>query len=398
MCDDRGFDRGELLHSGSVYIYQRDGTDWKPFPDVTGKPFPDGRLFKLFPSFAQAGDQFGSSVSISKDENGKHTLVVGAPGARHAGTGAADTGTVHLFELEAGSFCWTEPEISPLSLRQILTCSGHSEEWAEEDAEAWQLADGYRLMAAPFSIPGERYGASVSLFTGELPSVGGLTVDGVLAIGAPNRDILSYDECDINNNGQLWELFAQPNPDDCDKIECPENACGLFVRGVEEAGAVFVWYRVNGEWVIPGADPSCVFGDDPPELDENSSFTCDVRRGRFYSSDLTDFNNPSLASFGQFGHCVQVVVDTEEDGDDRSVLLIASALFGRGGPGASSGSIWRHLMNTIQMIFQTPAPRPSGGGDLSRILFGGSILGQSNRIRSGRFAGQCRRRTYRCEF
>ena len=334
LCDDRGFDRGELLHSGSVYIYQRDGTDWKPFPDVTGKPFPDGRLFKLFPSFAQAGDQFGSSVSISKDDNGKHTLVVGAPGARHAITGAADTGTVHLFELEAGSFCWTEDEISPLSLRPDFGFApGIPEEWAEEDAEAWQLAEGYRLMAAPFSIPGERYGASVSLFTGELPSVGGLNVDGVLAVGAPNRDILSYDECDINNNGQLWELFAQPDFDECEQNPCPD-ACELFVRGVEEAGAVFVWYRVNGEWIIPGGDPACVFGDNPPELDEDSSFTCDVRRGRFYSSDLTDFNNPSLASFGQFGHCVQVVVETEENGDDRSVLLIASALFGRGGSGS----------------------------------------------------------------
>ena len=97
-CDERGFDRIDNLHSGSVFIYMNNNGAWEPFPGPDGK-LPDGRDFKLYPSFLTEGDLFGHSVDISKDEDGSHTLIVGSPGKSHPLTGEANTGSVYVFNL-----------------------------------------------------------------------------------------------------------------------------------------------------------------------------------------------------------------------------------------------------------------------------------------------------------
>ena len=117
-CDERGSTRSGDF-AGAVYVYQRAGESWEPFSDINGLPFEDGRDFKLFPSGLQAGDFFGWSVDLAKNEDGSHSLVVGAPGTRHAENGRSDTGTVYLFELEANSFCWKEAEDSPFDFHQV---------------------------------------------------------------------------------------------------------------------------------------------------------------------------------------------------------------------------------------------------------------------------------------
>ena len=170
-------------------------------------------------------------------------------------------------------------------------------------------------MPGIFSIPKERYGESVSIFSGELPRVAGEVVDGMIAVGAPNRDIYG-------------DVFVD-DPDD------PDDQPPLWDVVSDEVGAVLVWYRVNGRWVLPNAQctPGQPLADDPPELDKDSDFACDSRRGRFYSSDLIDFAG-NASRFAKFGAKVQIVVDTEEAPNRRRPLLVASALEDRGGSGS----------------------------------------------------------------
>ena len=206
-CDDRGSTRSGDF-AGSVYIYMKDGEDWVPFPDIFGEPFPDGRDFKLYPSGLSAGDLFGWSVDIAKNTDGSHTLVVGAPGTRHAATGANDTGTVYVFDLPVNSYCWTQSPQSPLSLpSSFLSARAIPEEWEEAQPDAWLPPSELDLMAGIYSIPEERYGESVSLFSGELPKISGKDVTGIIAIGAPERDIYAN----------------VPIPDDPKKEDPPPN-------------------------------------------------------------------------------------------------------------------------------------------------------------------------------
>ncbi|MBC02971.1 MAG: hypothetical protein CMJ34_06675 [Phycisphaerae bacterium] len=338
-CDERGFDRDNSLYAGAVYVYQKTDQGWAPFPGLDGLPLPGGRDFKLFPSGLQPGDLFGHSVDISKNEDDSHTLVVGAPGTRHATTGQADTGSVYVFQLDAGSYCWQEVPESPLRLPECFNLAlPIPEDWEDEDLDTieWSFPGGTQYMAGIFSIPEERYGESVSIFSGELPRIDGQDVDGVLAIGAPRRSVFAYDKCDVDQDGQFWELLAEPNFGCEVDPDCPES-CD-FVLGTEEAGAVFVWYRVNGRWVLPNAQSvDCEAGlaplpSDPPDITKDDDFFNDSRRGRFYSTDLVDFGG-FTPEFSEFGHKVQVVVDTEESASDRIPLLLASSLFGRGGSG-----------------------------------------------------------------
>ncbi len=316
-CDERGGDRGGDF-AGAVYIYQRVDDQWEPFPDINGLPLEGERDFKLYPSGLQAGDFFGWSVDLSLNADGSHTLVVGAPGTRHADTNRADTGSVYVFDLPANSYCWQEVPESPLRLPSGFRFAlATPEDWEDDnpDTTEWSYPSGIRPMPGIFSIPEERYGESVSIFSGELPRISGETVDGLIAVGAPKRDIYGDvfvdDPDDDDDEGPEWDVVSR------------------------EVGGAFLWYRVNGRWILPNAE--CVDGQplasDPPELDKDEDFFCDSRWGRFMSTDLVDFGG-NFSRFAEFGTKVQIVVDTEESNNRRRPLLVVSALKDRGGSGS----------------------------------------------------------------
>ena len=342
---------GDSASSGTVFVYEKalDGT-WLPFqPDILDPSLQ----FKLYPSSSSSGDEFGHSVSLIKDQLGDHILVVGAPGKSHALYNVGDAGTAYVFRLSAGSRCWVEEQVLSLPAKYFNwdqpsadaddpdscpTCdpplSQIVQPWFEyhdlSSSDSWDgfYPTGQVPMGEIVSIPGERYGTSVSI------------TDGMIAIGAPNRDEYAWDGCDTDGDGRYWETFAQP-PFNCDP------ACCVNIFGARQSGAAFVWYWDSStlSWRLPNTNvvrdkDGIVVRQDEPDLEEEDDFFLDMRNGMFKSKDTVELGGIA-AEFGEFGFSVSISTDREEeDPEDRVTVLSVASRQDRGGSG---GIRWFHL-------------------------------------------------------
>ena len=341
---------GDNASSGTVFVYEKalDGS-WLPFQQDILDPTLQ---FKLYRRRGSSGDEFGHSVSLIKDQLGDHILVVGARGSRTPCTTLV-TPELHT-SLDSG---WLEVlgrRTDPQPSRKVLqlgpalgdaddpdscpTCdpplSQIVQPWFEyhdlSSSDSWDgfYPTGQVPMGEIVSIPGERYGSSVSI------------TDGMIAIGAPNRDEYAWDGCDTDGDGRYWETFAQP-PFNCDP------ACCVNVFGARQAGAAFVWYWDSStlSWRLPNTNvvrdkDGIVVQQDEPDLEEDEDFFLDMRNGIFKSKDTVELGG-SAAEFGEFGFSVSIATDREEeDPEDRVTVLSVANRQGRGGSG---GIRWFHL-------------------------------------------------------
>lgn len=378
--DDRGRLWSQGNASGSVFVYRRDGatSQWVPF----GPPnAPENKPvdFKLYSPTPQPGEQFGWSLDLDVDEEGTCRAVIGAPGRSHEiytnsdGTRLANAGAAYVYVLDNDG-CWI--------LEQRLTLPMVDFEWSNDGASDIEAGTGTKVqvfpisdwperlpydpfdpnadpdtlneqlrigvnapqneavpveLSAPFdapngapmaqivSVPGERFGFSVSI------------LGDTIAVGAPQRSVHLFDLYDgfdlqdcpdigpdfpwvTDRDNRLWESGVTLNDYRSVAGNCQRflNLGGIGAPGV---GGAFLFQRNDQDtsghpWWLGGVDPELI-AQTPPTSWEDPYF-----RGRILHDDLGN----TLAWNVALGSMVKLHRVTAAEGDQPAVVdLIVSA-------------------------------------------------------------------------
>lgn len=186
-------DFGLATEVGSVYVFERNGSNW---PQVA----------KLFPANQMATSNFGFAVAIQGDEAFIGAISVGAP---------TYPGGVFRYRRQAG--VWVETGL-------ILPANTQNAQWF-----------GYRL-----ALQGNTLVVAAPLFDGGAPDVGR-----ALVFERTNNVWSEVAELsDITSQNREW--FGQGLAISGDRIAI--SAFDRPVQGVQAAGAAMIYERQNGVW------------------------------------------------------------------------------------------------------------------------------------------------------
>lgn len=374
--DDQGRAWSQGNAAGSVFVYRRasGSSEWTPFLSDE-KPGKEPTDFKLYSPDPQPAEQFGWSLDLDVDEDGICRAVIGAPGRTHeiysnGGERLPDAGAAYVFRLDTDG-CWIVEQRLTLDMTDFDWSQGGGADslpgsgtlvqvtpitdWPErlpfddpgnEDTLAQQLRIGVNApqnedspvslpepfnapngapMAQIVSVPGERFGHSVSI------------VADTIAVGAPFRNVHLFDlydqfagvECDGTTPGpwasdrdnRLWESGVSIS-----EYRIVIDTCVPFFPvgniGAPGSGGAFLFKR-GGDDGQP--DPWWIGGVDPAERDKEAtaSWEDDYFRGRILHDDLGN----SLAWNVSLGSAVKLVVSDPEpdEGADPLIDLVVSA-------------------------------------------------------------------------
>ena len=378
--DDRGRLWSQGNASGSVFVYRRDGatSEWVPF-GIPNAPDDKPVDFKLYSPTPQPGEQFGWSLDLDVDEEGTCRAVIGAPGRSHEiyrnadGSRLANAGAAYVYVLN-NEGCWI--------LEQRLNLPMVDFDWSNDGAsdtnagsgtkvqvfpisdwperlpfDPFNLPDDYDILlqqlrigvnapqnqavpvepSAPFdapngapmaqivSVPGERFGFSVSIL-GE-----------TIAVGAPQRSVHLFDLYDgftqqkcpeigpdfpwvTDQDNRLWESGVSLND-----YRSVGGSCQRFLNlggiGAPGVGGAFLFRRSDQDssghpWWLGGVDPELI-SETPPTSWDDPYF-----RGRILHDDL----GSTLAWNVALGSMVKLHRVAEAEGDQPAVVdLIVSA-------------------------------------------------------------------------
>ena len=375
--DDQGRSWSQGNAAGSVFVFKRSSgsSEWTPFINE-GDPGEKPSDFKLYSPDPQPGEQFGWSLDLDVDQEGVCRAVIGAPGRTHElyfnGEGRIpDAGAAYVFRLDDDD-CWVVEQQITLEMLNFDWSQGGGadslpgsgtlvqvnpiadwpprlplEDPGDEDTLAQQLRIGVNApqnpdlevtlpepfnapngapMAKFVSIPGERFGHSVSI------------VADTIAIGAPFRSVHLFDlydqfagiECDdetpspwaSDQDNRLWEAGVDVFEYFTVLDSCVQTFPAVGTIGAPGSGAAFLFRRSGKEdepnpWWIGDVDPLEL------ELEPQTSWQDDYFRGRILHDDL---GNP-LAWNVSLGSAVKLVVSdpSPDEGTGPLIDLVVSA-------------------------------------------------------------------------
>ena len=249
---DNGNDSGFYDNQGAIYIFHWNGITWDEQ--------------KITSANCLAGDEFGTSLSISSDGS---RIAVGAP---YHDVSASDQGAVYIFEKEAG--IWTEKDMvffiggsSSDRFGMAVTLSGEGNTIAA-GAPYYNNENGsvyiFTLSTGTFSyhstiiagngINGDHFGMSVSLSgDGTIAGIGSPdSVRGILPnCGRAyifNRNGIAWDETELNFTDPFgYDYFGSSIAVSVDGTAIAVCSRGRRMGVNERQGAAFV-YRDEGIW------------------------------------------------------------------------------------------------------------------------------------------------------
>jgi len=333
-------------------------------------------------------DQFGFSVSLS----GNNVLV----GAQNDDTGADNAGSAYLFDATTGNLLQTINNPTPVGADQFgrsVSVSGNNvlvgaplDDTGANNAGSAYLFDAttgnlLQTFNNPTPVSGDNFGTSVSLSGNNV--LVGTPFDDTGATNAGSAYLFDA------TTGNLLQTFNNPTPGLFEFFGNSVSVSGNNVlvgaqnddTGANNAGSAYLFDATTGNLLQTINNPT-------PENDDNFGFSVSVsgnnvlvgahrdetgatNAGSAYLFDATTgnllqtFNNPTPASFDNFGFSVSV---------SGNNVLVGAPLDGTGFSDAGSAYLFDATTGNLLQTINNPAPVSSDEFGRSVSVSGNNVL------------------------